>query len=234
MVRFFRAALLVCGVLVGFLVLLAPPSALAASITCEGDMLATANFDVPAVNEYRLNGSGPGLPTVTYISSDTQPESFAWTLPGPGSWNLALEWRRPPVVPDWDVSQYDTTVVLTCLPVDSTEPLPGPPAGNLYDGRINNSQLKDVAAPVAIYCADGNINIWKIDAETGEGTLVITHPQVTGTPEGGNTQLATAEGVSLYWLEGGQYQVNTPNFEGNLYSIMWQGCDSKTLTHLAP
>ena len=234
--RSLKSVFLLALLLGGFALFNTPQNVLAASITCSGNVLATANFDVSAVNEYRLNGSGPGLPTTTYISSDTQPESFAWTLPGPGTWNVSLEWRGPPSIPDWRVSQYDNTLVLTCLEseVEDNEPVAGPPAGNLLDGRLNNSQLKDVAAPVAVYCADGNINIWKINADTGEGTLIITTPQVEGTPEGGNTELASAEGISLYWLEGGQYQLNAPSFEGELYSITWEGCDSSTLFHLAP
>lgn len=115
------------------------------------------------------------------------------------------------------------------------ESMAGPPATNLFDGRLNNSQLRDVAAPVAIYCADGNIDVYKINAETGDGTRVISFPQVEGLPESGtNTELASAEGISLYWLSDGPYQLNTPNFEGILYSITWLGCDSSTLAHLAP
>ncbi len=106
----------------------------------------------------------------------------------------------------------------------------GPLAGNLLDGRLNNEQGKDVAAPVAVYCADGNIDIYKIDAETGDGTRIISVAQVEGSPE--STQLlASAEGVSLYWLDTGEYHINTTNFEGKPYWINWVGCSSNDLTH---
>ena len=106
----------------------------------------------------------------------------------------------------------------------------GPLAGNLLDGRINNNQLKDVAAPVAIYCADGNIDVYKIDAETGDGTRIISVPQVEGLPE--STQLlGSAQGVELYWLDTGEYQINASNFEGYPYWINWVGCSSDALNH---
>jgi hypothetical protein len=86
---------------------------------------------------------------------------------------------------------------------------------------------------VAIYCADGNIDVYKIDAETGEGTGIIRVAQVEDTPE--STQLlASAQGVDLYLLDTGEYQINTVNFEGHPYSINWDGCSSDALMHLAP
>ncbi len=195
---------------------------LAATATCEGDALATVKFDTPAVNRYRLNGTGPGLPTAEYFSSDTQPESFAWVLPGPGSWDVSLEWSRGGA---WEVSARDSLVRIKCIDKED-----GAPAGNLLDGRINNDQSKDVAAPVAVYCADGNIDVYKIDAETGDGTRIMRVAQVEGSPE--STQLlASAEGVSLYWLDTGEYHINTTNFEGKPYWINWIGCSSDALTH---
>ena len=110
----------------------------------------------------------------------------------------------------------------------------GPPAVNLYDGRINNSQTKDVAAPVAVYCTRENtIAIFKIDPVTGKGTRIINHPQ-GDEPAAENQLLASTEGVSLFQLSTGEYQVDAPNFEFNLYSITWEGCNSSTLVHLAP
>jgi hypothetical protein len=108
----------------------------------------------------------------------------------------------------------------------------GPEAYNLYDGRLNNSQTKDVAAPVAVYCTEQDtLAIFKIDAETGAGTQVINQPFVTETPAE-NQLLASANGVNLYLLATGEYQINAPNFEGKLYSIAWTGCDFGTLVHL--
>lgn len=110
----------------------------------------------------------------------------------------------------------------------------GPPATNLYDGRINNSQTKDVAAPVAIYCTrEDTIAIFRIDPVTSKGTRIINHPR-GDEPAAENQLLASAEGVSLFLLSTGEYQVNAPNFEFNLYSITWEGCDPSTLVHLSP
>lgn len=242
--KFLVVALPVLGLVLGAVMLFAPVTALAAPITCNGNVLVTAEFDTPAINEYRLAGTGPGLPSDVYMSSDTDPESFSWLLNGPGSWDIVLEWRRPPVVPDWAISQYNDNVVLTCIefptptPISTPElivttvPPPGPLAVNLLDGRINSSQIRDIAAPVAIYFIDGNIDVWLIDAQTSEGTRIISYPQVMESADVG--LLASAQGVSLYWLEDSRYQLNAPNFEGNLYSITWQGCNSSTLEHLAP
>jgi hypothetical protein len=198
----------------------------AVSGSCEGDAIASVSFDTPAVNEYRLSGTGPGLPTEPQLSSDTLPESFEWFLPGPGSWDLTLQWRRGGL--DWAISERNDLVVITCLPVPDPA---GPPAANLFDGRINNDQSRDVAAPAAVYCAAGTIDVYQIDAETGSGTLVIRVPQVEGTPAG-TELLQSAAGVSLYWLDTGEYQLMTPNFEGLPYVITWTGCDSGTLAHL--
>jgi hypothetical protein len=231
-----RAAKFAVAVLVvSLFVLSSLPSAApvhAVSGTCEGDAIASVSFDTPAINEYRLSGTGPGLPTEPQLSSDTLPESFEWFLPGPGSWDVTLEWRRDGL--DWNVSERDELVVITCLPVPLPEPTlnpAGPPAANLFDGRINNDQSRDVAAPVAVYCAAGNIDVYQIDVDTGSGTLVLRVPQVEGTPAG--TQLLQmVQGVSLYWLETGDYQLMTANFEGLPYVITWAGCDSGTLAHL--
>src|SRR5690606_1132361 len=90
---------------------------------------------------------------------------------------------------------------------------PGPLAANLLDGRINNDQTKDVAAPVAVYCtAEDTIAVYRIDAETGDGTLVIEVPQLTASPET-NTEMASIGGISLYALPSGEYQLDAPNFE---------------------
>jgi hypothetical protein len=105
--------------------------------------------------------------------------------------------------------------------------------GRIGDGRINDG-ASQLAAPVAVYCHAGNIDIYRIDAETGAGELVISVPQVSGAPADGTTQLAAEGGVILSWREDGKYQVNTVNFEGNPYIIAWQGCDGRTLDYIAP
>jgi hypothetical protein len=115
-----------------------------------------------------------------------------------------------------------------------TDCLAGPLAENLLDGRINNSQSHDVAAPVAVYCVDGNIDVYKIDPKTSDGTRIISVPQADGSPADGTQLLSAAQGVSLYWLDTGEYQINTTNFEGLPYWINWVACNANTLKHLSP
>ncbi|MBZ0297902.1 MAG: hypothetical protein K8L99_35435 [Anaerolineae bacterium] len=106
--------------------------------------------------------------------------------------------------------------------------------GRIDDGRVNDGP-NQLAAPVAVYCAAPNIEVYKINAETGEGSLVIQEPQVSGEPESGENQLlASAEGVTLSWLANGSYQINTVNFEGNPFIIAWNGCDGGSLDYIAP
>lgn len=106
--------------------------------------------------------------------------------------------------------------------------------GFIGDGRINDGP-NQLAAPVAVYCAAGNIDVYKIDATTGAGSLVIREPQVSGKPAGGaNTLLASEQGVSLSWLADGRYQIDTVNFEGNPFIIIWNGCDRSSVALIAP
>ncbi|MCB9453972.1 MAG: hypothetical protein H6672_21270 [Anaerolineaceae bacterium] len=212
---------------IGYTVFSAPQHVLAANITCDGGMRATVSFDVMAANQYRLNGSGPELPTRIYVASTTHTNHFTWEISGPGSWNITLEWRRPQDgIINWGKSMFDHLVVLECTG--------GPLAVNLLDGRINNDQSKDVAAPVAVYCQDGFVDIYLIGAVNSEGLLIIREPQVTGVPAGETQRLGSAYGVSVYWLDTGEYQLNAITFDGKLYAITWEGCDSNTLHHLSP
>jgi hypothetical protein len=65
------------------------------------------------------------------------------------------------------------------------------------DGRLN---AEDVAAPVAIYCANGGFTVWQIDPNTGNGTQVIatTLAELGLAPvSGGMATLALAEGGTV-------------------------------------
>lgn len=203
-------------------------------ITCPGNLRLNAQFDVSAVNEYRVSGSGPGLPTATYTSSDTAGENFTWMVKGPGTWSgLTLEWRRPPGVPDWDTSMYTTSLTYKCVAEADNEP--GPPAMNLFDGRINNFQDRDVAAPVAIY--EGSIKVYGIDPVSGDGWLDVDITKETieavGIPAdvpallGQGTNHYTGIGIFVYRLPTGEFQVNTHYHDGKPYIFAWDGDGGK-------
>ena len=111
------------------------------------------------------------------------------------------------------------------------------PASDCDGGRIGDGRLNDganqLAAPVAVYCLDGNIDVYRIDPETAQGSLVIREPQVSGQPESGtNTILASSQGVFLSWLANGRYQIDTVNDEGKPYIITWNGCDPDSLERI--
>ena len=194
----------------------------------------TTGANSEAVNMVVTDGAGKVLLDVT----DTRPVG---TL---AAFGLSYTWTSTP--------QYNPITIMMVSPAGNGLPeqrqllgvgecpglpyagsgIEGPEAYNLYDGRLNNNQKKDVAAPVAVYCtAQDTLAIFKIDAETGAGTQVINQPFATETPAD-NQLLASADGVSLYLLATGEYQINAPNFEGKLYSIAWTGCDFGTLVHL--
>ncbi len=120
-------------------------------------------------------------------------------------------------------------------PCPTPEDEAGPPAENLYDGRINNDQGFDVAAPVAIY--EGSVDIFGIDPTTGSGwlTLEISDEQIAalGVPAetpallGQSVNPFTGKDIFLYRLPGGAFQINTEYADGKPYIFMWDEAGNK-------
>jgi hypothetical protein len=121
----------------------------------------------------------------------------------------------------------------------ATTTTPGAPCYNLFDGRINDHQALDCAAPVAIYIVDGRTDIYAIDPVSGDGTLVIsTAPESEdGAPDGtaeasGNILLGSAGNIRLYWLSAtSEYQLTATYADGKGYAVVWSTADD--LRHLA-
>ncbi len=114
-------------------------------------------------------------------------------------------------------------------PDDGSGGVGGPVATNVYDGRVNNSQQLDVGAPVAIYCDEDAIEVYKIDLETGNGNRVIYYARNRGLP-----LPVQGDNVTLGQLETGEYQVNAYyQRDSKPYSVLWTDCSSRTLVHLA-
>jgi hypothetical protein len=129
----------------------------------------------------------------------------------------------------------------TALPAGRICPTPepedeaGPPAENLYDGRINNDQGHDVGAPVAIY--EGSIKVYGIDPVSGDGWLDVEISQeqidAVGVPAdapallGQGTNHYTGIGIFVYRLPGGAFQVNTEYADGKPYIFAWDGSGGK-------
>jgi hypothetical protein len=194
------------------------PTAATISFSCDGDAIVTANFDAIAVNEYRLQGSGPGIPSSVRISSHTAPESFQWTLPGPGTWSVTLYWRRPPAVPDWDVSGFNNTLAFRCGPSKSGQWF------NPDDDRIN----RQAYAGAAVYCDADNsrVAIYGIDAQgVGFPAIFVPYADLPETPTDANLLIAELGNIQFYRLTSGEYNVITgPDAEGKWYQVFFDGC----------
>jgi hypothetical protein len=118
--------------------------------------------------------------------------------------------------------------------------LSGASGFNPGDNRLNATD-KDRAAPVAIYCTPDGIMILKIDPVTGKGidpaVIDITTDDIetVGVSESENLLLGDNDGVQLWRLTDGKFQVNTvyPLQPGKPYIVNWRNCDRSTLLHLA-
>lgn len=105
----------------------------------------------------------------------------------------------------------------------------GPPAMNLFDGRINDFQDRDVGAEVAIYL--GSIKVYAIDPANGNGSLAVDisseHIQTVGVPAEANVLLgegmnaATGYPIAVYRLTTGEFQINTYYHDGKPYVFVW-------------
>jgi len=100
------------------------------------------------------------------------------------------------------------------------------------DDRLNHS-TSDRAAPVAAYCLPHGIQIRVIDPATGVGidppaiNLFNEEIEAAGIPTGENLLLAENNGVSLYRLTTGEFQVNVLNansLEYKWFVFVWDQC----------
>lgn len=214
------------------------------ALSCSsGNVFATVDVDVGGfLTEYRLSGTGPGIPTagITGIGHFTA----SWTLPGPGNWDVTLEWRDGGTNDPWNFSAFNSHLQLSCVSggsdaIGKAETKSIPQCANLFDGRINNQPSQDCAAPVAIY--PGSIDVYGIDPLNGQGTfaLRVTDDQIeaVGIPTGANVLLGQAINPSsgqlilLHRLTTGEFQVNAWYPDGKPYIFVWG--DNGNKYHLA-
>lgn len=106
-----------------------------------------------------------------------------------------------------------------CNPVVVDEdniPLPA-----FSDGRINDY---DSAAPIAIYPheIDGETGLI-IYSANGVQLLIISPQQIADAPDNpnSNTLILEANGVSVYRLAGGGWQINAPQYNGKTYVMIF-------------
>jgi hypothetical protein len=96
-----------------------------------------------------------------------------------------------------------------------------------------NSSPGDLTLPVAIY--PGSIEVFSIDPSTGEGmlTLRVNNEQIeaAGVPSISQGFVLLAKGlhpatrrdVAVYRLATGEFQLNTWNWDGSPYQVVWSG-----------
>jgi len=90
------------------------------------------------------------------------------------------------------------------------------------DGRINDF---DVAAPIAVYPHVVNEETGLIIYDNqGVEMLVVSAQQIADAPENpdSNILIAGANGVTLYRIEGGFWQINAPQYNGKTYVLIFQ------------
>lgn len=104
------------------------------------------------------------------------------------------------------------------------------------DDRINHT-TSDRAAPVAIFCEPHGIQVRLIDPATGVGidppaiNMFTEDIEAAGIPTEENLLLAENEGVSLYRLTTGEFQVNVldaNSLEYKWFVFVWDQCPVPT------
>jgi hypothetical protein len=108
---------------------------------------------------------------------------------------------------------------------------------NPGDSRINTAAI-DRAAPVAIYCQSYGIQIYTIDPGTGRGSLLpvisLSYEAIeaAGIPASANLLLAEEDGVQLWRLTTGEFQVNTRyQQEWKDWAFVWDQCPNPTRSY---
>ena len=171
-------------------------------------------------------GGSPTQATLTIdgvpMGTTSVPGTISATVPTAGTPTVDLVADTGYVAGNW-------TCGLSVAEPSKEEPTDGPPAMNLLDGRVNNAQGLDVAAPVAIY--DGSINVYGIDPETGAGSLdvQISDEQIeaAGVPTDAPVLLAQSKNhftgidIYVYRLPTGEFQINTHYADGKAYIFLW-------------
>lgn len=107
------------------------------------------------------------------------------------------------------------------------------------DDRVNQ-MTKDRAAPVAVYCEASGIQVRVIDPASSRGidppaiNVMFEDIEAAGIPTEANLLLAESNGVQLWRLTTGEFQVNaTYANEAKPYIVVWTGCPKSNFYHLA-
>lgn len=164
-----------------------------------------------------------------YVDSNLEdtgsvPGTFSSTIPADGSY--LIQWLLDTGTANFSFTCDYAALVAFIAALERGE---GPPALNLFDGRINDTQGKDVAAPVAIY--PGSIQVYGINPADGSGHQFIylsdADIEAAGIPSDAPILLAeatntfTGMGIAVYRLPDGNFQVNAQYENGQPYVYVW-------------
>ncbi|GAB4315819.1 MAG: hypothetical protein Kow00117_07690 [Phototrophicales bacterium] len=130
-----------------------------------------------------------------------------------------------------------TTSGVTVYDFELSDPII-PSSDCILDNRVNNSPIYDCAAPVAVYCDGDNIDVYRINPFTSQGTLLFRATQseidAVGIPSV-NTIIDNAEDVTLYRLTSGEFQINAfYQTEWKPYVKVWDACPPTYVKHIEP
>ncbi len=156
------------------------------------------------------------------MDTSSVPGTLSVTISTDGVYSSVISADTGNVAGDWSCRKAP-------VPASGSESKAGPPAMNLLDGRLNDVQDKDVAAPVALY--NTPLSIFSIDPETGNGWLTFSISdeaiEAAGIPVDAPVLLAqgtnphTGMDIFVYRLPTGEFQINTHYADGTPYVFVW-------------
>lgn len=209
-------------------------------------LLALGNYGEGGQTGVNYNVTNPAADPITYrwisVAGNALDEQIAYeTVQNPGCGTPPPTDPPPTDPPPTDPSPTDPPPTVTATPTPSPFSTPAPEEGqfNPRDLRLNRSN-KDRAAPVAIYCMAHGIQVRVIN-EGGRGidppaiNLFFEEIEAAGIPSGNHLLLAEAQGIQLWRLTDGGFQVNTsyPDGSGKPYIVYWDSCPYSQVTTLA-
>ena len=147
------------------------------------------------------------------------------------------------VIIDGEVITWDNFEQLLQLLDRELPPQPGPPCASLFDGRLNDSQAMDCAAPIAVYQdGSGLISVYAINPANGAGVLALSisaaDVSAVGVPDanaalGSGMNPFTGQAITVYRLTSGQFQVMTSYGDGKPYVIVLSTDGTTPVQHLS-
>ncbi len=97
--------------------------------------------------------------------------------------------------------------------------------GKIGDGRLNDGG-DQLGAPVAVYDTEQGLDVYLINPANGNGDKIFTATDEevadVGETPAANTAIDSANGVTLYRLSSGEFQINATNFDGSPYAFDWK------------